>query len=352
MSKIIWDKAGEHYYETGVDRGVLYPTLNGAYQTGVAWNGLTSVSESPSGAESTAQYADNIKYLNLISAEEFGATVEAFTYPDEFAVCDGSAEPAPGVMIGQQTRRPFGLCYRTLLGNDLQNTDFGYKIHLIYGATAAPSERAYATVNDSPEAITFSWSITTTPVEVPGYKPTASLTIDSTKVSADNLAKLENILYGDDATEPRLPMPKEVIDLVGSSRAISIVVSNPTSTESFFGMTADDLQETLAVNSDTKTITGSVKYVENYTGFSDNASDQVGNFIALEYLVDPDDASMTVELVGGTAGSCKFENGKVVCRITNKDTQSIKFSATKATENNTVIYSLAGLTLATAASLG
>lgn len=352
MSKIVWDKAGEHFYETGVDRGVLYPTLNGAYQAGVAWNGLTSVSESPSGAESTAQYADNIKYLNLISAEEFGATVEAFTYPPEFAVCDGSAEPVPGVMIGQQARRPFGMSYRTLLGNDLAGTEYGYKIHLIYGATAAPSERAYATVNDSPEAITFSWSVTTTPVEVPGYKPTASLTIDSSKVSADTLAKLEDILYGSADAEARLPMPEEVFELIGSSRAISVTLSAASSSAALFGMDVSDLQDVITVNSDTKTISGDVKYVENYTGFSDEASMQVGNFLALSFSSDPDDANISVELVNAAAGSYKIDGNNVVCRITNKDTQTVKISATKGADNNTVIYNLKGLNLASAASLG
>lgn len=352
MSKIIWDKAGEHFYETGVDRGVLYPTLNGAYQKGVAWNGLTSVSESPSGAESTAQYADNIKYLNLISAEEFGATVEAFTYPDEFAACDGSAEPVPGVMIGQQTRRPFGLTYRTLLGNDLSGTEYGYKIHLIYGCTAAPSERAYATVNDSPEAITFSWSITTTPVEVPGFKPTASLIIDSTKVSADTLAKLEDILYGTSDTEPKLPMPEEVFALIGSSRAITVTLSAANAADTLFGNTVSDLQENIVVNADTKGISGDVKYVENYTDFSDDTSLQAGNFLALTFSAVPADAVTNVELVGGTTGSTKVDGNSVVCRITNKDTQSIKISASKGADNNTVIYNLKGLNLASAASLG
>lgn len=352
MSKIIWDKAGEHYYETGVDRGVLYPTQNGKYQSGVAWNGLTSVSESPSGAESTAQYADNIKYLNLISAEEFGATIEAFTYPDEFMVCDGSAEPVPGVTIGQQARRPFGLSYRTLLGNDLSGTEYGYKIHLIYGCTAAPSERAYATVNDSPEAITFSWSITTTPVEVPGFKPTASLIIDSSKVSKDTLAKLEEILYGTDEEEPKLPMPNEVFALIGSSRAITITLTAPTGTTELFGMDVSDLQGTISVNADTKGISGDVKYVENYTDFSDDPTMQAGNFLALSFAAEPADASISVELAGGADGSYKVDGNNVVCRITNKDTQSIKISATKGAENSTVIYTLGGLTLATAASLG
>lgn len=216
MAALVWDQTGEKIYETGVDHGVLYiPNALGVYANGYAWNGLTSVSESPSGAEPTAQYADNIKYLNLVSAEEFGATVEAFTYPDEFGQCDGSAAPVEGVLLGQQGRRSFGLAYRTLVGNDLESTDFGYKLHLIYGATARPSEKAYNTVNDTPEAITFSWELSTTPVSVTGFKPTASITIDSTKTDAADLAAFEEILYGAAATQPRLPMPDEVLTLLG-----------------------------------------------------------------------------------------------------------------------------------------
>lgn len=206
MSKIKWDQTGERLYETGVNQGVLYPLSNeGVYTPGVAWNGLTAVTESPSGAEATPLYADNIKYLNLISAEEFGATIEAYTYPDEFAICDGSAALATGVIAGQQRRKTFGLSFKTLLGNDVDNDSYGYKIHLIYGCLASPSERAYATVNDSPEAITFSWEITTTPVNISGeglegFKPTACLTIDSTKVDSTKLAQLEEILYGRNAS--------------------------------------------------------------------------------------------------------------------------------------------------------
>jgi hypothetical protein len=215
--ELTWDNVGERRYETGVDRGVLYlPDETGDYVEGHAWNGLTTVTESPSGAESNPQYADNVKYLNLVSAEEFGATIEAFTYPDEFGQCDGTAEPQPGLYLGQQGRRSFGLAYRTRVGNDLDGTDHGYKLHLVYGALAAPSEKAYATINDSPEAITFSWEVTTTPVSVDGYKPTALLTIDSTKVDDDALATLEEILYGTEADDPRLPLPDEVITLVGT----------------------------------------------------------------------------------------------------------------------------------------
>ena len=212
MSKLVWDQTGDRQYETGVSKGVLYPYSNNKYNTGVAWNGLTGVTESPSGAEATALYADNIKYLNLMSAEEFGGTIEAYTYPDEFGQCNGEGEIAQGVTVGQQKRSPFGMSYQTKIGDDT-DPDKGYKIHLIYGAQAAPSEKAYATVNDSPEAITFSWEVTTTPVEVPGMKPTASLTIDSTKADKAKLAELEKILYGDTTTEPRLPLPSEIIEI-------------------------------------------------------------------------------------------------------------------------------------------
>lgn len=214
MSKLIWDKSGDRFYETGVSKGVLYPFSGSAYTTGVAWNGLTAVTESPSGAEATPLYADNIKYLNLVSAEEFGATVEAYTYPDEFAACNGEAQLATGVSIGQQPRQTFGMAYQTKIGNDV-NAELGYKIHIIYGALAAPSEKAYNTVNDSPEAITFSWELTTTPVEVTGFKPTAYVVIDSTKVDAEKLALLETKLYGSDSEEASLPLPDEIVSIVG-----------------------------------------------------------------------------------------------------------------------------------------
>lgn len=214
MARLVWDKTGERFYETGVRQGVLYPMADGAYTKGVAWNGLTAVTESPSGAESTALYADDIKYLNLRSTEEFGATIEAYTYPKEFEECDGSAELAAGVTIGQQPRKSFGLSYRTALGNDVENENHGYKLHLIYGATASPSEKAYATINDSPEAITFSWEVTTVPVNVDGFKPTASLTIDSTKIDPAKLTALEDILYGKGETEARLPLPDEIATLM------------------------------------------------------------------------------------------------------------------------------------------
>lgn len=221
MSKLKWDQTGQKLYETGVDHGVLYVRDAGKYPKGVAWNGLINVSENPSGAEASPLYADNIKYLNLVSNEEFAATIEAYTYPDEFGECDGTAEIATGVFIGQQSRKTFGLCYRTRIGNDVDGDSHGYKLHLIYGALAAPSQKGYSTVNDSPEAITFSWEVSTTPVEVTDKKPTACLTIDSTKIDKDKLAALEEILYGKDETdaggdavEPRLPLPDEIVELM------------------------------------------------------------------------------------------------------------------------------------------
>lgn len=227
MSKLVWDQTGERFYETGVKQGVLYPQgTGGTYPKGVAWNGLTAVTESPSGAEATPIYADDIKYLNLVSAEEFGATIEAYTYPDEFAQCDGSAEIGTGVMIGQQSRKIFGLSYKTTLGNDTDGNDYGYKLHIIYGALAAPSEKGYATINDSPEAITFSWEVTTTPVSVTGFKPTASITIDSTKVDATKLAALEAILYGGTETEARLPLPDEIAALFAAAAPDALALSS------------------------------------------------------------------------------------------------------------------------------
>ena len=215
MSKIVWDAIGEHTFETGVRNGVLYlQGAEGTYNKGVAWNGLTSVSESPEGAEATDLYADDIKYLTLMSAENFKATIEAYTYPVEFEECDGSATIAKGVVIGQQPRKPFGLCYRTAIGNDTDGNEHGYKLHIVYGCQASPSEKQYSTINDSPEAITFSWEVNTTPVNVNGKKPTATLIIDSTKADKAKLTALEAILYGSEEQEPRLPMPDEIAALM------------------------------------------------------------------------------------------------------------------------------------------
>ena len=220
MSKLVWDAVGEHWFEIGVDHGVIYPVdpETGEYKTGVAWNGLTAVTEAPEGAEPNDQYADNIKYLTLRSAETFGATIEAFTYPDEFALCDGSAELADGVRVGQQPRTKFGFCYRTNKGNDVQGQDAGYLLHFIYGCTVSPSERAYATINDSPEAITFSWELDSDPVPVTGHKPTSVVTIDSTIVDPAKLKKLEDYIYGtegdQDVNKPKFPLPDDIVDIM------------------------------------------------------------------------------------------------------------------------------------------
>lgn len=219
MSKLVWDVVGERNYETGVSKGVLYPMVSGAYPKGVAWSGLTTVTETASGAEATPLYADNIKYLNLMSVEELGGTIEAYTAPDEFGACDGTAELTTGVSIGQQPRQTFGLAYQTILGNDTENNKHGYKIHLIYGALASPTERSYATVNDSPEAMTMSWEFSTTPVSVTGFEPTSLVVIDSTKVDAEKLAAFEAIIYGSDDQEARLPLPNEVATLLGAQAA-------------------------------------------------------------------------------------------------------------------------------------
>lgn len=268
MTTLQWDRTGERLYETGVDRGVLYiPNGTGVYSSGFAWNGLTTVTEAPSGAESNPQYADNIKYLNLMSAEEFGATVEAFTYPDEFAQCDGTAMPQPGVSIGQQSRKPFGMSYRTRLGNDLQGSDYGYKLHLIYNATAAPSEKAFSTINDSPEAITFSWELTTTPVEVGTiggvtYKPAASLTIDSSKVDAAALATLEQFLYGTAGTDPSMPTPADVLALFSGTITVATpsapaynstthVITIPTVTGVVYMIDGEPVTGTVTITEDT-----------------------------------------------------------------------------------------------------
>lgn len=239
---LTWDAVGERTYETGVDRGVLYmPDENGDYINGVAWNGLTNVTETPTGGEANPQYADNIKYLNLYSAEELGLTLEAFTYPDEWQEYDGLAVPTPGVTVGQQTRRTFGLSYRTLKGNDLEGTDYGYKLHLVYGATASPSEKGYGTVNDTPEPINFSWELATLPVAVTGYKPTSIITIDSTDVDATALAALEAILYGEE-DDPRLPLPDEVIALLdGTAIATNITVAADVDAVAIGGTTANAL---------------------------------------------------------------------------------------------------------------
>ena len=215
MARLIWDEVGQRFFETGVKNGVLYVQKNdGSYENGVVWNGLTAVTESPSGAEETPLYADDVKYLTLRSAEQFGATIEAYTYPEEFEKCDGSAQLAAGITIGQQARQAFGLCYRTAVGNDIQGQEFSYKLHLLYGCTVAPSEKSYSTINDNPEAITFSWELSTVPVPVDGFKPTASLVIDASKVDQGKMQLIENALFGDEQNEATLLLPNEIAELI------------------------------------------------------------------------------------------------------------------------------------------
>lgn len=344
--KLVWDKIGEHFYETGVDHGVFFPSIGAGYGNGVAWNGLTSVNESPSGADANAQYADNIKYLNLIAAEDFGATIEAFTYPAEFAICDGSAEIAPGVMIGQQTRRPFGFSYRTLIGNDVDGQEHGYKLHLIYGCTASPSERSYGTVNESPEAMTLSWELNTTPVDVPGFKPTAQMTIDSRNASSYALKKLEEILYGTDTTASRLPMPAEVIQIMNTPNPIDIVTSVPDANFDLLGKTTADLQSDVVIRAND--IAGTLKYVTDYTGFSSKTEEQAGNYLALKFTLTPPDAEITVQVLNGTNGPKKLDtDGTAVLRIVNPLTQSIKIVAKKGDDILEKVYALSNLVLLT-----
>ena len=351
MSKLVWDQDGERLYETGTEQGVLYPKSDdGTYPKGYAWNGLTGVSEAPSGAEETALYADNIKYLSLTSTEEFGATITAYTYPDEFEKCDGSADIAPGVTIGQQDRTPFGLVYKTQIGNDTKGNSHGYKLHLVYGAKAKPSSRDYKTINDSPEAIELSWEISTTPIKVPGSKPTAHLTINSTKVSASKLAKLEDILFGSETSDARLPLPAEIIEIMKDEAdpALTITVAPITGDTDLLGKKAADLQSNIVINDNTMTISGTLKHVTGYTGFSSKADEQSGNYIALN--VDPEAGfpeSMTVEVKNGTSGPSKLTEAdhQVVLKIKDAVTQGIVIKATNKGAKVTKEYKLTGLTL-------
>lgn len=270
MTEITWDTTGTRTFETGVDRGVLFIPTNGLYNNGVAWNGLTGVTETPSGASSNPIYADNIKWLNLISVEQLGGTITAYTYPEEFVQFDGGVTLSGGVRIGQQHRPQFGLCYRTLLGNDTEGEDYGYKLHLLYGAQASPSERAYATVNDTPAAINFSWGFETTPVAVTGHKPTSLVTIDSTKVSAGDLAALETILYGSAGVNPRLPMPDEVVTLFAGS-AVAVTPGVPT----------------FAANTITIPTTANVAYYIDGEAVSGNVPVATGETVVVEAIPAP-----------------------------------------------------------------
>ena len=297
MSKIIWDETGKRLYETGVKQGVLYPQTGGAYPKGVAWNGLTAVTESPSGADASPQYADNIKYLNLVSAEEFGATIEAFTYPDEFGVCDGSAEIQPGVIVGQQNRKLFGLSYRTTLGNDTEGTDHGYKLHMVYGALAAPSEKGYTTINDSPGAMALSWTVTTTPVSVSGFKPTASLIIDSTKVDPAKLAALELILYGNTGVDARLPLPDEIAAIFAAAAPTALTVTADPADEKTAVLVSDNIVLTFNNKVNTENI-----IVTSSTGALISAVktfDTTGKILTINPTVDLSAATMyLVNIIG------------------------------------------------------
>lgn len=262
MSKLVWDAVGERLYETGTKHGVLYPQVGNAYPKGYVWNGLTAVTESPDGGDATAIYADDIKYLNIRAVEDYGATIEAYTYPDEFADCDGSRVVATGVTIGQQPRKPFGFSWTTTIGNDTQYDEYGEKLHLVWGATASPSEKSYQTINDSPEAITFSWEIDTVPVDVPGYKPTSHMEIDTTKISAEALTALKDVLYGTNSTDARLPLPDEVIDIITGHSATYVYTAvepvgteNPV-TEGWYIRLGNDF----ILSTDTSVVTGTTYY--------------------------------------------------------------------------------------------
>ena len=306
MSRIVWDKTGERFYETGVDRAVLYPISSaGLYNKGVPWNGIIGITESPSGAEPNNLYADNIKYLVLVGAEDFG------------------------------------LSYRTKLGNDVDGQDHGYKLHLVYGGLASPSERGYQTVNDSPEPINPSWEITTTPVDVPGYKPTARLIITSTKVDPAKLKALEDILYGTEDQDARLPLPEEVIQLLKPS--VAVTASPESADATLFGKKVSDLQTNVAVGADS--ITGTLKNVTGYTEFSSKPAEQSGHYLALKFDVTPTDAVTTVELVGGTKGPVTLDADKNIVLLIKNNTQSVKVTSTKDGSSVTKTYALTNLTL-------
>lgn len=344
MSKLVWDLEVERQYETGVDHGVLYVRSNsGEYNNGVVWNGLTGVTQSPSGAEANAFYADNIKYLNLISAEDFGATVTAYMYPPEFAECDGTAQPAKGVFIGQQSRKTFGFVYRTIMGNAVEGENFGYKLHLIYGALATPSEKAYSTVNDSPEAIEFSWELSTTPVNVTGYKPTALLEIDSTTVEPSLLKNLEDVLFGSDSAEARLPLPDEVFEILTDKTGLISAV--PGAKEEKLGKTADAIQEGITLTNDS--ITGTLKEVtEAWTEFSSDTNINTGYFVWLD-LTATEGTTIKTKVINGDKEEIEVTDGFCVYRIKDTTKQKIQVTAESSDKGQTItrVYDLSGLKL-------
>lgn len=354
--KLLWDEISTREYETGVDHGVLFPVVGGAYTKGVSWSGLSKVTESPSGGESTGVYADNIKYLDMMSNEEFGGTIEAYMYPDEFAKCDGSEEIADGVYFEQQNRRSFGFAYRTLVGNDTEGTDHGYKLHLVYGAKANPSSKDRSTVNDSPEATSLSWEFKTTPVNVTvinpdtnkPYKAVAHIVIKSTKANADKITALENILYGTDNTDPRLPLPDEVYALFAEAAnplSALTVDSLIADTIDLDGKAASDLQTGISVGANA--ITGTLKYVDDYTGYSTEASEQAGNYLALHCTV-PGVEDVTITANVSEDKTVDSSNGTVVLRIADK-TAPLTVTASKVGYEDVVkTYSISGLILQSA----
>lgn len=343
--RLQWDKEGEHFYETGTSHGVLYlRDADGSYPTGVPWNGLTAVTENASGAEATPLYADDIKYLNLYSAEEFGITIEAYTYPDEFAKCDGSEFLTDGVSIGQQPRQSFGFSYQTIIGNDVENDNYGYKIHCVYGATASPSEKNYTTVNDSPEAVAFSWEVNTVPVNVTGFKPTACVTIDSTKFKNPSAKKVleafENILYGDDEHDARLPMPDEILELL---KPVEITTKVTDGTTERYSVPVNELQENIKISGDK--ISGILKHKDSYTGFSTDDNLKSGYYLALDIEV-PEDATVTVEIIGGDSeGHPKEINDKFLVAYIKNTKQKIKLVAKQNGKESEKTYDLSGLKL-------
>ena len=353
--RLVWDEIGEREYETGVDHGVLYPMVNKAYPKGVAWNGLSAVSESPSGGEANDIYADNIQYLSLMSAEKFGCTIEAYSSPVEFDECDGTAEVAPGVLISQQTRKPFGFSYRTLIGNDTEDTDYGYKIHLVYGGKASPSEKSRSTVNDSPEATSLSWEVTTTPTVISAinpvnnkpFKPMAHIVLNSTRIDPEKLAAFEDILYGTDTTDGMLPLPDAVFAFFAEDAnplAALTIDSSISATTDLFGKSVNDLQSNVVVGKDS--ITGTLKYVTGYTGFSSKTDEQQGNYLAIHAAVPGmADAKITVTV---TKPSVLDEDGLIVLLIKNTS-QTVTVKAEKeGYDTVTKTFTLTGLTLQSA----
>ena len=344
--KLVWDQIGERTYETGIKKMALYLYNNNtkAYDSGVAWSGITSLSESPSGADANKLYADDINYLTLYSVEELGLNISAYTYPQEFEKCDGTEEVAPGVNIYQQDRTSFGLAYVTTKGNDTKGNSYGYLLHMVWGCRASVSDRQYNSINDSPEAIEFSWEVTTTPVNVEGYKPTARFTVDSSKVNATNLAKLESILFGTDTDNPRLPMPDEVISIMKELDLNIVPVTD--NTQNLKGKTCDDLMTNVSIASN-GSVTGTLKYVTDYTGFSEESTQQSGNYIAIK-VTGVEGSTLVAKIEGEEATQQTLDpDGIYIARITSKDKVVTITETLDATVTVKAITFL-GVTLATA----